>query len=60
MTMPSIRPARSDEYDEVARVWMESWVSTGFGTASEELLDTVAGARTGGSRERLEPLCRRR
>jgi ribosomal protein S18 acetylase RimI-like enzyme len=38
MSPPSIRPARSDEYDEVARVWMESWVSTGFGTASELLL----------------------
>ena len=35
---PTIRPARADEYDEVARVWMDSWVSTGFGTASEELL----------------------
>ena len=35
---PMIRPARADEYDEVARVWMDSWASTGFGTASEELL----------------------
>ena len=35
---PTIRPARADEYDEVARVWMDSWVSTGFGTASEKLL----------------------
>lgn len=35
---PTIRPARPDEYDAVARVWMDSWVSTGFGTASEELL----------------------
>ena len=33
-----IRPARPDEYDEVARVWMESWVSTGLDTASEALL----------------------
>ena len=38
MTPPTIRPARVDEYDEVARVWMDSWVSTGFGTASEVLL----------------------
>ena len=38
MTQPAIRPARTDEYDEVARVWMESWVSTGFGTASDQLL----------------------
>src|SRR5579863_10540563 len=35
---PVIRPARPDEYDEVARVWMESWVSTGLDTASEALL----------------------
>lgn len=35
---PVIRPARADEYDEVARVWMASWVSTGLDTASEALL----------------------
>jgi ribosomal protein S18 acetylase RimI-like enzyme len=35
---PIIRPARPDEYDEVARVWMESWVSTGLEAASESLL----------------------
>jgi len=35
---PTIRPARPDEYDEVARVWMESWVSTGLEAASESLL----------------------
>jgi GNAT superfamily N-acetyltransferase len=35
---PVIRPARPDEYDEVARVWMESWISTGLYTASEALL----------------------
>lgn len=33
-----IRPARPDEYDEVARVWMESWVSTGLEDASDPLL----------------------
>ena len=38
MTPPTIRPARVDEYDEVARVWMNSWVSTGFDTASDLLL----------------------
>jgi ribosomal protein S18 acetylase RimI-like enzyme len=38
MPMPTIRPARSDEYDEVARVWMESWVSTGLEDASQYLL----------------------
>jgi GNAT superfamily N-acetyltransferase len=33
-----IRPARSDEYDAVARVWMNSWVSTGIEDASNFLL----------------------
>lgn len=33
-----IRPARSDEYDRVARVWMDSWVSTGLEDASDSLL----------------------
>lgn len=41
MTQPTIRPARAHEYDEVARVWMESWVSTGFGTASDLLLSQL-------------------
>ena len=38
--MPSttIRPARSDEYDEIARVWMNSWASTGLEDASHFLL----------------------
>ena len=35
---PMIRPARADEYDEVARVWMNSWASTGIEAASEALL----------------------
>ena len=38
---PTIRPARSDEYDEVARVWMESWVSTGLEDGSKYLLDNL-------------------
>ncbi len=38
MREPIIRPARADEYDEVGRVWMESWVSTGLGEASNFLL----------------------
>jgi len=38
MTTPIIRPARPDEYDEVARVWMNSWVSTGLAEKSEFLL----------------------
>ena len=33
-----IRPARSDEYDAVARVWMNSWASTGLEDASNFLL----------------------
>jgi ribosomal protein S18 acetylase RimI-like enzyme len=38
MPPPVIRPARSDEYDEIARVWMNSWVSTGLEDASNFLL----------------------
>jgi len=38
MTPPIIRPARTDEYDEIARVWMNSWVSTGLEDASQFLL----------------------
>jgi GNAT superfamily N-acetyltransferase len=38
MTEPLIRPARADEYDEVARVWMDGWASTGLENASNLLL----------------------
>jgi GNAT superfamily N-acetyltransferase len=38
MPTPVIRAARADEYDEIARVWMESWVSTGLEEASNFLL----------------------
>jgi len=38
MSNPVIRPARAEEYDEVARVWMQSWVSTGLAEESEFLL----------------------
>ena len=38
MPTPTIRPALPHEYDEVARVWMESWVSTGLAEASNFLL----------------------
>lgn len=38
MPDPIIRPAQADEYDEIARVWMESWVSTGLAEASNFLL----------------------
>jgi ribosomal protein S18 acetylase RimI-like enzyme len=38
---PIIRPARTDEYDGIARVWMDSWVSTGLDTASDSLLSKL-------------------
>ena len=38
MTSPTIRPARADEHDEIARVWMNSWASTGLEAASDSLL----------------------
>jgi len=41
MTPPAIRPARADEYDEVARVWMESWVTVGIEAASAPLLEKL-------------------
>src|SRR5665647_1620185 len=41
MTPPTIRPARADEYDEIARVWMNSWASTGLEAASNFLLATL-------------------
>jgi GNAT superfamily N-acetyltransferase len=41
MQEPIIRPARPDEHDAVARVWMESWVSTGLDQASELLLSSL-------------------
>jgi GNAT superfamily N-acetyltransferase len=33
-----IRPAKPEEYDEIGRVWMESWVSTGLAEESRFLL----------------------
>lgn len=38
MPPPIIRPARPDEYDAIARVWMDSWVTTGLEEASNFLL----------------------
>jgi ribosomal protein S18 acetylase RimI-like enzyme len=38
MTDPAIRPARAEEYDEIGRLWMESWVTTGLAEASNFLL----------------------
>jgi ribosomal protein S18 acetylase RimI-like enzyme len=36
-----IRPAHASEYDRIARVWMESWVSTGLEDASDSLLEKL-------------------
>ena len=41
MLPPIIHPARPDEYDEIARVWMESWVSTGLTPRSDGLLSDL-------------------
>jgi GNAT superfamily N-acetyltransferase len=41
MAPPTIRPARSEEYDQIARVWMNSWVSTGLEQPSNFLLATL-------------------
>jgi GNAT superfamily N-acetyltransferase len=41
MTLPAIRPARMDEYDEVAWVWMESWGKVGIEPASAALLEKL-------------------
>jgi GNAT superfamily N-acetyltransferase len=38
MVLPTIRPARTDEYDAIARVWMSSLTSTGLEDASPLLL----------------------
>ena len=38
MKPPAIRPARAGEYDKIARVWMNSWASTGLEEASNFLL----------------------
>jgi GNAT superfamily N-acetyltransferase len=38
MPPPTIRPARSDEYDAIARVWMDSFCSTGLAEPSNFLL----------------------
>jgi ribosomal protein S18 acetylase RimI-like enzyme len=38
MPPPAIRPARREEYDRIARIWMDSWVSTGLEAASNFLL----------------------
>lgn len=41
MSQIIIRPAHASEYDRIARVWMESWVSTGLEDASDSLLEKL-------------------
>ncbi|MGJ4902099.1 GNAT family N-acetyltransferase [Bradyrhizobium sp. HKCCYLS2058] len=41
MHHPVIRPARPDEYDAIARLWMESWCSTGLERPSDTLLSLL-------------------
>ena len=41
MITPAIRPARPAEYDDIARLWMESWVSTGLDQATDQLLSNL-------------------
>jgi ribosomal protein S18 acetylase RimI-like enzyme len=41
LSNPAIRSARADEYDEIARVWMTSWVSTGLDIASDSQLSAL-------------------
>jgi ribosomal protein S18 acetylase RimI-like enzyme len=38
MPMPTIRPGRPEEYDEIARIWMNSFCSTGLEVPSNFLL----------------------
>jgi ribosomal protein S18 acetylase RimI-like enzyme len=38
MAPPTIRPARINDYDGIARVWMDIWVSTALEDASDVLL----------------------
>jgi hypothetical protein len=60
MPPPLIRPAQRDEYDEVARVWMESWVSTGLEPASNFLLAKLRARVPMEIENGLEPLRRGR
>jgi ribosomal protein S18 acetylase RimI-like enzyme len=43
--MPELitRPAHAHEYDAIARLWMESWCSTGLEVPSEKLLTYLKG-----------------
>ena len=39
MSDPIIRSGHADEYDEIARIWMQSWVSTGLAEESRGLTE---------------------
>src|ERR1700739_2622063 len=41
MSQVTIPRARTEEHDEIARVWMDSWVSTGLAQASDFLLSQL-------------------
>ena len=41
MLAPLIRPANASEYDEIARLWMDSWASTGIEAPSDRLLSRL-------------------
>lgn len=52
--------ALPDEYDEIARIWMNSWVSTRTGRGQQFPAGKTARAHPDGDRKRLEPpRCRR-
>ena len=40
--VPLIRPADPSEYDEIARLWMDSWTSTGIEAPSDRLLSRLS------------------
>ena len=37
----AIRPAREDEFDEITRVWMASWESTGLSVAGDSTFEEL-------------------
>lgn len=41
MSQIIIRPAHASEHDQIARVWMDSWISTGLEDASVSLLEKL-------------------
>jgi ribosomal protein S18 acetylase RimI-like enzyme len=41
MPDPIIRPARPEEYDDIARVWMNSWATVGLEDASDSLFEKL-------------------